>query len=676
MEVVATTIGAVAGSLAILGALGAVVRYLWGRLGRKKDPQEPPPPPPPAGPIESSQPAPPAREVAPGVTYWLGRPPSLGDGFVGRETELKDLTEAFEGHEATIVSGGAGTGKSRLAAEYAHQCGLDGFWSDAGATVAQTLAALAPALEVEVEASSDEEIAAQVQKVLAGLGADALWVVDNLADLGLVSDLLSAAGPVRLLITTRDGRKQLLPPQVAFHPLETLAPDPAIVLLCSRSDSDRKDAALPEIAEAVGWLPLALEMLAVRLGEPLQTPERLLAELREAPTPIELEAFEEAAGATIATKGVFKTITGTLASLPKKARQQIAPLGYLADAPIPEALLAALTDLDEEGLSRLLDRCSRQSILIVREDQVVVHALTTAAIAATNDDAAITTAVERAGPRLADICLADPIALRAELAHHDQIRSRAKQPIGQQDLSFLSFADSVGVGFVTAGRAGEAVHVHEETLAVMKGVLGPDHPGTLASRNNLAIGYRAAGRTEEAIRLDEETLAARERVLGPDDADTLASRNGLAIGYRAAGRLEEAIRLDEETLVAFERVLGPDHPSTLASRNGLANGYRADGRMPEAIRLYEETLAAKERLLGPEHPDTLISRANLASGYLAAGRVEEAVRLYGETLAAMERVLGPDHPNTLQSRNNLLLTYRAVGRDEEADRLEGKAAPD
>ena len=45
---------------------------------------------------------------------------------------------------------------------------------------------------------------------------------------------------------------------------------------------------------------------------------------------------------------------------------------------------------------------------------------------------------------------------------------------------------------------------------------GPGPPDTLNSRNNLALAYRVAGRAAEAIALHERTLADRERVLGPD----------------------------------------------------------------------------------------------------------------------------------------------------------------
>ena len=72
------------------------------------------------------------------------------------------------------------------------------------------------------------------------------------------------------------------------------------------------------------------------------------------------------------------------------------------------------------------------------------------------------------------------------------------------------------------------------------GVLGADHPDTLQSRGNLAVAYQGSGRTGEAITLHEQTLAARERVLGADHPDTLQSRGNLAIAYRAARRTSEA----------------------------------------------------------------------------------------------------------------------------------------
>ena len=65
--------------------------------------------------------------------------------------------------------------------------------------------------------------------------------------------------------------------------------------------------------------------------------------------------------------------------------------------------------------------------------------------------------------------------------------------------------------------------LHEETLALQKAKLGPDHPDTLSSMNNLATSYPDAGQHDRAMKLYEETLALRRAKLGPDHPDTLGA---------------------------------------------------------------------------------------------------------------------------------------------------------
>ena len=606
------------------------------------------------------------------TSVWVGRPRTLGAGFVGRQKDLDTISDAFDTQEAVVISGGAGSGKSRLAAEYTHEADMQGFWTAAGSSVVETLVGLAGALGVRLVERSDEEIAGEVQRRLAELPSETLWVVDNLEDIELVNGLLSASGRVRLLVTTRDSRRHLLPPTVAYHWTEVLRDEAAINLLRSRSDTPSDHPALAQIVEKVGRLPLALEVLAARLAEPRRTPESVLAQLDRAPTAIEVDAFRETSGASIPraeAEGVFAAIAATLEDLSADDRRALAGLAYIADAPVLDALAAALTGLDGEDLTGLLSRCTRQSVLSWDEGQVRAHALTVSALAATNPEGTLEVVLARANVRLAQISKDDPVALRAEMVHYEATHSQAQVRLGPDVEIVLSFGDSLANGYRTAGRTEDAIRLWEQTLEVWERVLGPEHPDTLGSRGNLAIGYRAAGRIEDAIKLDEQTLELRERVLGPEHPGTLASRNNLAIGYSDAGRTEDAIRLNEQILETREHVLGPEHPDTLTSRNNLANGFRAAGRTEDAIRLDEQTLDVKERVLGPEHPDTLTSRNNLAIGYRSAGRTEDAIELHEQILETRKRVLGPEHPDTLESRNNLANGYRDAGRIEDAVRL-------
>ena len=614
---------------------------------------------------------------------------------------------------AVVISGAPGTGKSRLAAEYAHSRGGHGFWTDAGNTVSETLAALAPSLDVETGNRNVDEIASNIERALVQEPSETLWVIDNLTDLSLVNGILGKVGDVQLLVTTRDARKELLPGTVRVVELGGLKPDSAVALLTSRSERDLADPALGELSQAVGYLPLALEILAVRLREPTQSPEKLLTDLQRVATETGTEARGEASKATTSeADAVNDAIVSSLAAYEQGTRTMLAPLGYLADAPIPKALLLAVTDSDEERLGLLLEELGDQSILSEQDGEFVVHSLTAAAIAATNEAGALEMTIERANGRLAQISTDDPVALRMDLDHYERLRERAVKTMGAEEPSTLRFTNNLAVGYQLLGRYGESAALNKDTLAVREHVLGPDHPETLTSRNNLAIVYRDLGRYEEATALDQETLAVRERVLGPDNlytlnsrnnlaadyselgrreealelfketlavrhrvfgpehADTLDTRNNLAKAYLDLGQNEEAVKLFEETLTARKRVQGPEHPATLSSLNNLAGAYRRLGRSEEAVAMDEETLAARERLLGDDHPETLHSRTNLAIGYQMLRRGEDAVALGAETLVASERVLGREHPDTLLSRNNLAVVYRELGRNEEAVALD------
>jgi len=178
--------------------------------------------------------------------------------------------------------------------------------------------------------------------------------------------------------------------------------------------------------------------------------------------------------------------------------------------------------------------------------------------------------------------------------------------------------------------------------------------------HNLASSYAALGRHVEALKLREETLALRKAKLGPDHPSTLLSMNNLANSCSALGRHVEALKLREDTVALQKAKLGADHPNTLLSMTNLANNYAALDRHAEALKLREETLALQKAKLGPEHPDTLRSMNNLASSYDRLGRHAEALKLFEVTLALMKAKLGPDHPDTLGSMSNLAMTLATI----------------
>jgi tetratricopeptide (TPR) repeat protein len=220
---------------------------------------------------------------------------------------------------------------------------------------------------------------------------------------------------------------------------------------------------------------------------------------------------------------------------------------------------------------------------------------------------------------------------------------------------------SLASSYTVLGRHADAVKLYEETLALQKARLGPDHPDTFQTMYNLAISYAELGRHADALRLREEALALHKARLGPEHPRTLMSMNSVAWSLAAVGRRAEAAKLYEETLALQRARLGTDDPDTLMSLNGLAWTYAALGRDADALALREETLTRTKARLGPDDPDTLHGMRALAESLVKLDRGAEAVPVIDD---CVRRAAGKDvDPRLLTRVINLRLRHFEKTRD-------------
>jgi len=203
------------------------------------------------------------------------------------------------------------------------------------------------------------------------------------------------------------------------------------------------------------------------------------------------------------------------------------------------------------------------------------------------------------------------------------------------------------------GRYTEAERELVQVVQTCKGVLGVEHPDTLASMADLASTYWSQGRWKEAEELDVPVMETRKRMLGAEYPDTLTSMTGLASTYRSQGRWKEAEELEVPVMEMSKMVLGAEHPDTLASMTNLASTYWNQGRWKEAEELEVEVMEMSKRVLGAEHPDTLTRMANLAFTLKDQHRNQEALGLMRKCTQLQEQVLGLSHPNTISSLDTL-----------------------
>ncbi len=210
--------------------------------------------------------------------------------FVGRETLLDALQEQLlaDHHDSVyVLEGMAGVGKTVLAARLAYRLRShlpDGvLWARLDLTPPMAaLQLFADAYGRDVTAYNDlGSRGAAVREMLAEKRA--LLVLDYVSSSQEIEQLLPPSGACAVLITTR--RTDLSVSHGAVrYPVEPLSLPEAAALLTTILGEEvvlREQAALREMAQLLGYLPLALDVAACRLAyEPEASAVDLLTRLR------------------------------------------------------------------------------------------------------------------------------------------------------------------------------------------------------------------------------------------------------------------------------------------------------------------------------------------------------------------------------------------------------------
>lgn len=656
----------------------------------------------------------------------VGAVPALASAFQPR-TGLRERIDAVreEGGTAVltqVLSGGGGVGKSQLAASYASQAVAEGVdlvvWAPAG-ELQQVVTRFAEAgVRVVAPGVTGTDPEADARAFLAWLATTSrrwLVVLDDITDPGAVEGWwpVSRTGSGWVLATTRLHDARLTGGGRRRVSVDVYEAGEAVAYLRARlADEDGlADGAVDELAEELGYLPLALGHAAAYMinhGLGCRAYLELFRGSRSIAEVLPPSADAEGYGRQIATT-LLLSLDAVEAADPEGVARRVLGLAALLDpAGHPEALWRTEAVLEYLGCGGEAARATlrvlhRYALLSCDAGVVRIHALTARAVRETiseEDSSALVIAAADAlveiwpGVDQPDWAVAamlranvdsltavagehlwgeDPhsvlprvgLSLRAAglaepaLAYWQQLAAQCERRLGPECPWFLQFQSMAALSLSAVRRSDEAIALGRRALAVSERVLDPDSPVTLDCRNNLATLYQESGRTVEAIEVGERVLAETIQAFGHGHRNTLAVRSNLANYLSGAGRTAEALAIQEQLLPLFEQELGAGSLTTLTVRHNLAGSYFVVGRFAEAIEMWEGVLADRERILGPEHPHTVLVRSSLSLAYMLSGRDEEAREQRERAAAAAERTFGPEHSDTLMYRANLAVSRRA-----------------
>lgn len=684
----------------------------------------------------------------------VGLAPTIGDAFVGRADDLwriHDLLWTERGDPATAagltgsIEAIGGFGKTRLALEYLYRFGPRHFrgglfWinaeSDPELQLYEVLQALNPsASAIEQIRQVPGGVPGAVARAIRSRPDDApspLFIIDNVPEPQPdqspkpLETWCPVLGEVPVLTTSRTRVALGAGGSVVALPIDTLDPASAVDLLTTDVQRDAlADADWKHIAEWVGHLPLALEVLNRLLRSGEMTPAALLALSHEERPSAAVDAAMESIRHVVpagALRGITEAFSASYTLLTLEEQYAARMIAWMAPAPVPTFVIDAFgTDVFPDGvrsklrhrsfvtevrdgsgayfgaMHRVLADFIRTQCDAPEEEVESVSLLLRGLVASAEGHGAAGSLMVRECAPLATYVFGNWVALATtedsfliawdfanraagalwkwgHLAWAGDLATTlvvvSKKRLGDEHPETLLALNNLANTRSARGDHNGAQDLLERVLKVMRRIFGDEHVNTLSAMNNLANVFSDQRDYERAQELQQHVLDAMRRLLGAEHPDTLSAMSNLAATRHGLRDYAGAQELQEQVLEARRRILGKEHRQTLAAMNNSALLLRDQGDHAGAQLLQEQVLEGRRRILGDDHPDTLSAMNNLANTMRAQGNYVGAQELQEHLLDASRRILGDEHPDTLSAMHNLALARRSRDDHEGAQQLQ------
>ncbi|NEA34765.1 BTAD domain-containing putative transcriptional regulator [Streptomyces sp. SID13031] len=548
--------------------------------------------------------------------------PSPLTSFVGRQSELNSLVRRIAAPGLITLTGGPGSGKSRLSAEAARQV------ASTGRTV--RLVELAP-LQREsavLEAITGDDAGGNDPLTAAAAALDGtVLVLDNAEHVvepvaEIVSGLLRRAPALTVLVTSQRPLQLGIEELVAMAPLDAIAAAQLFTERCAADAQGADPEQVAAICSAVDRLPLGIELAAgltrtltvPQLADRLEQRMRLLvagtrdAKARHASLVAALDWSHQLLGD--AERAVLRRVAIFAGGFTLEAAEQVA-----LD---PRDVAPALTELADRSLLTVEAVNGRRFRLLETVRDYALAKLE----AAGETDAARTAELDWAINRVRTIGTDhDGFATAESIAEvfneWPNLLDTLDRAAGtEREVDGLRLALSLHTPWLVRGWYGEAAR-HFEALS---GAEGATRPERVTALSNHAFVLTMLGRFEQAADL----LTEAERLAKLLDDNTLTLT---VLYYRSIVEIERGhLRNALTPLLAGQEMAAatPDQERRWSAfTDALGTLYLYTGRAAEAVAQYDVTIAA-DRIYGDEHG---LSRglSNLAGALVALGRLPEAL---------------------------------------------------
>lgn len=622
-------------------------------------------------------------------------------GFIGRESVLLSLREQLEKHRVAALTempghSRGGMGKTTTARQfvelnrrnYSHVIWLQGYSEH---DLRTSLRELAEKLDWPQRHTADD---VQLQAVFVQWlqqERDWLLVVDEVRQPAALSRILVPGLSGHVLLTSRRSELQTLGVRAPVL-LSPFSEREAVEFLrqhVGRDIDDDELEAVRQLADVLGYYPLALELAATFMAQHVSRFQDYLAEFQQRR---QLYLEQEPIGCPEYSPEVAVTVR-LLGEAVHRAAPAAAELALLFSSfrptGIPAEIFLANPDwfgptsaslLREHSASPLrLDRCLAPLVQygLLRRDssgqrwqmhRVVQAALwNSQSLEQQREILRRQVGIINEAWQQLDANSQGTAEGRERLFPQALSAAKLCTAWGMAAPSAITLLRSVGDEFAARGRPGEAIVWYREAVHLLRESGGDDHSELPQFYQSIAHIFESQGNPERALPRLERSVEILAATGTADNAELRAQRKRLAQVYTQCGNYEAAVAQWEQILEEQERSLPSLAGENLTARERLADLYCTLNKPAFAEALIVHQLALLQGA-GPEHrADLARTRVLLARILQNLGKLTEAERLL---LPMQQEPCGSTPAEQLQRAdilNRLALVTAARGEYAKAE---------
>jgi len=647
--------------------------------------------------------------------------------FLGRDTEIRKVSQLFEDLNRVVITGMGGIGKTELAIQYALSfsrsfssvCWIDARAKDIGSQIIQYtkiyfgFEKIIPDLELEEQLKFCWENW-PIEKNLI--------IFDDVRDYKSIEQFLPPDQiKFKVLMTARTN--QLGQARTDYLKLGLLQESASLELLKSivGKELNNENAHVAEqICDWLGHLPLGIELVGRYLigKKDKRKPSLLNLKKRLEEEGLKAKPILMASQDMTAQRGLDSAFQLSWENLEQEAKYVAFLMSLFAQAPITRELFyPCVLHLDEYTLEDIVDESLLDSHLLnYREDDAYeFHQLIKEFIVSKEADIGLEEAEEcrkRVSNHLASKAREIPESVTKEVIVEYSyliphlIESTYKLALSVDSHNFFYLYQGLGRYYEGQGFYKRAEEVYVAAKDTAESRFGNSHINAI--KINLAAIYYEQGRYSEAESLQrllltychisdfdklvhadilnglgltlveqgsyqeaeehyKHAIQIRSGMLGDEHLDMSDSFNNLGLLYNEKGAYAEAEPLFHKAIEIRQKFLGEEHIRVANCQNNLASCYFHQGRNEEARKVYSCVLEIYEKLYGNEHREFATALNNLATVYLEEEKYIEAESGFLRVIDLQEKILGKSHPDVATTMSNLAAAYVELGKVNQAE---------